>query len=221
MQFIFYAMAVGGALYFIYRYEKNLEKQAALEGRLKWAEARSELLTQFICESAILREEAKKFSSRGFHCGHDLISKDHKLCICTEFKGRSNSILDRSEFHEFEHEVAPVDFEDGSYLYQQDEDRKHAKENQQTFLPYLKRLNQIAPKTVTEEHIKWLMRDGLHDSQIARYLGWLLPSLRGGFGAIEDPEGKKILGEFEERLGGKTGELCHAVGLMPKPAKGQ
>lgn len=219
MHFIVYVAVIAGAIYLFNRYEHLAEKQAALESRLRWAEAREELLTQFICESLALRDDAKKFSERGFHCGHDLISEDHKKCICTEFKGRANSILDRNEFYDFKNEVSPVDLEDGLYLYQEAEDKKHTKENQQIFLPYLKRLNQIDPKTVTAEHIKWLMRDGLYDSHIARYLGWLLPSLNRGLFAIKDPEGTKILNELSERLGGKGGELCHAVTLMPRPVK--
>lgn len=221
MHFVFYVLIAVGLFYFVRRYEKYAERQEALTNRLRWLEARAELLTQFVCESSALREDAKKFSARGFHSGHDIILKNLKACVCTDVKGRMNSIVDRNEFYTLQEEKNPADFIDGHHLHHEYEDKKHAKAHQQTILPYLQKLNRIAPKAVTDKHLKWLMRDGLYEFQIARFLAWLLPSLSDGFSEISDPEGKKILSELEYRLGGNPGALCRAIIFPIKPAKAE
>lgn len=215
MHFVFNFLTVATILYLVWKLEQCARKQESLDIRLRWAEARGELLMQFICESLALRDDATKFSERGYICRHDASSENHEKCVCTPLKGRMNSIRDRYEFHALL-EKGLID-SDGDDDYHEDQARKHAKDVQQTILPYLKKLNQIAPETVTNEHLKWLMRAGRFDFQTAHFLGWFLPPLIEKFSAVKSEEGKRVLEELEGRLGGSAGALCHAAALYPKP----
>lgn len=220
MHFLFYLAAFGGFLYLAYKNDRTTEKIRALEERLKWTETRTWLLFNFICESSTLQDDAKKFIARGYHCGHDGFSEASKGCQCTSLGGRMSSKVDKVDFYEYLEEKKPTDFEsDGGYLYDLDQDKEEAKENQQVLLPYFQKLNRIAPKAITNEHINWLMRDGLQIVQIGRYLEWLLPSLHDGFNRISDPEGKKTLAELEELLGGNIGHLADRISLIRRPPK--
>ena len=154
MNFIIGILTVVAILYVIRQHEENVEDVKTLKDRLNRAESHAELLTNFICESPVLRGDAKQFIARGFHCGH-YSGNGSENCTCLELTGRMGSMVDNNNFYRALDEKNPTE------QWGQDEDRKRAKGNQQTILPYMKRLNILAPKSVTDEHLKWLMRAGL------------------------------------------------------------